>query len=302
MGQYETSARTFQFQVTDGKRLKELVDGLCCDDDDVVLDMEEADGKMLCRLRAHGCIEADGDSEVYSDYDPDDYDHRLMPFVYELQQILPEGEGFVYIEAYFDGTAEVGSFAIIASKYAVKTFDLEAHCTDELNRLTGHPTMPKIWACQQLRIPVADIPIGALQELTGALSPVVPPVAICEMIPETTRIWSKSLYVWLDCPGTHAYICPRCRVQDVKLYPGTNILPAPLRRELEDDTDAVWLNMDGYDVEWCNTMVAVETHVGQLAQVSAKNKTLGLDTVRTLSLDRYIRAVMMKWLHANGVK
>ncbi len=301
MGQYETSARSFQFKVTDEARLKELVAGLGCDDDDVQLDVEQADGVNAYRLRARGSIEIDPESGVYSDYDPDDYDHRLMPFVQELQKILPEGEGFVYMESYFDGTASVGAYALVATRDAVEDFDMEDHSIDILNKLLGKETPPKAVVCKLLHIPVAEIKHEDLFKLTDALRDRVPPVELCAMIPKTTKMWGRSLYVWLDCPGAASVLCPRCALDKVRIYPGTGILPAPLKAELEGAEDTVWLTLDDYNVTWCQTFVAPDTNKAVLVQAGTKHKLAALELMRSVTPALYVRAVLMKWLQSNGV-
>lgn len=298
MSQYQSSSRSSEFAVLNADRLRALVDDLVCDEDDITLETVRTDAGDKYRIRANGCIEIDPDADIYDDYDVDDYDHRLMPFVHELQKLLPEGELFTFIEAGFDGSRDVGSFGIVATRDKVETVDMEDLLSTKGNAMFGRD-MSALPPLAPLSPDGPGLTRDFLADVTKAMTPFVPPVTECGKVPRGTELWTKTVFVWITCPGEGDVICPRCWIGRVKLYPCTDIIPAPLKDELV--TRAPWFEdqCKGYEFSDCRMNVDDHGHARKLF-CQLMNSAIGKNSSYTIVTERYVKAVFRDWLRISS--
>jgi len=298
MSQYQSSSRSCEFAVLNADRLRALVDALVCDEDDVTLETVKTDSGDKYRIRANGCIEIDPDADIYDDYDVDDYDHRLMPFVCELQKLLPEDELFTFIEASFDGSRDVGAFGIVATRAKVETVDMEDLLSIKGNAMFGRD-MAELPRLTPLGPAGPSLTRDFLAEVTKAMTPFVPPVTECEKVPRGPELWDKTVFAWVACPGEEAVICPRCWLGRVKLYPCTSVIPAPLKDELV--TLAPWFEDQGkgYEFSDCQMQIDDHGHARRLFVLLA-NQATGKPATYTVVTERYVKAVFRDWLRISS--
>ena len=73
---------------------------------------------------------------VYDNHEDDNFDY----FLTKLQEILPDDEVFVYMEAGHEKLRYVTGFALVATNKEIRTVNLESFVDDTTNELIGRTT------------------------------------------------------------------------------------------------------------------------------------------------------------------
>ena len=140
MANYNAVVRTNYFEVTDEERYQKLYARLTSEDNICDFTEQTKDGRTVHGFGAYATIQF-----TPSDVNEDDEDYDLCgiyDFAKELQEILPDGEAFVCMEAGYENLRYVTGFGTVATNkamYFADMHDILSKCVKEMTNDTAKP-------------------------------------------------------------------------------------------------------------------------------------------------------------------
>lgn len=136
MANYEASARTNYFRVTDEEKYNELFENLVGDEWEVEDFTKTENGVILHGFGSFGSIDYrvpndDADEDFDDDYDFDQ-------FLTELQKILPDDEAFIYMEAGHEKLCYINGFSIVVTKDNIEYVGIRNGAIETARRLLNN--------------------------------------------------------------------------------------------------------------------------------------------------------------------
>ena len=114
MANYNETARTNYFRVTDEKRYQELFSKLIAEDEIYDWTKTDENGIIWHAFGSYGCIE----------YEVDEDNWNRSEFFKELQKILPDGEAFIFMASGYEKLRYVTGYSIIVTNKEIQNIDI----------------------------------------------------------------------------------------------------------------------------------------------------------------------------------
>ena len=120
MANYCAATRTNYFRVKDEEKFRDIVHACVAEDELKIFERAEPTGDRLFGLGCEGTISGVEDSE------DDDYpDYSYDAFTSALQEVIPEGEAIIIMEARHEKLRYVVGYASVITKTEIKSVDME---------------------------------------------------------------------------------------------------------------------------------------------------------------------------------
>lgn len=133
MANYYCTSRTNYFRVTDEDAYGKLFENLCSEDNIEDFTKTDKDGVIWHGFGSYSTIDyVEPSEDEDSDNDPD-----FNLFAKQLQEILPENEAFVLLEAGNEKLRYITGYATIITKNDFRCIDLTEMARNECKKLLG---------------------------------------------------------------------------------------------------------------------------------------------------------------------